>query len=163
MKNIKKICSIICVPVFLIGLIFSISKNNLWNFDSKNYLTSKDDGAVSFYELKDDFRNDNNASFDFSKFNGKFTLMEFSAKMGNKIKLTDSSTLSKGSIYIVVLDSDYNEIAIHKSNGAATFEFDTPKDGNYLIRVAGKKASGSFNLHLNSDEAVTLVHKTIWS
>lgn len=163
MKNIKKICTIICIPLFLIGLVFSISKNNLCNFDSKSYLTSKDCSTLSFNELKNDVRTDNNASFDFTKFDGKFTLMEFSAKMGNKIKLTDSSTLSKGSMYIVVLDSDYNEVSIHKSNGAATFEFDIPKDGSYLIRVAGKKASGSLNLHLNSDESVTLVHKTIWS
>lgn len=163
MKNIKKICSIICVPVFLIGLIFSISKNNLWNFDSKSYLTSKDGGNVSFYELKNDVRNNNDASFDFTKFDGKFTLMEFSSKKGATIKVTDSSTLSKGNMYIVVLDSAYNEVALHKSNGNATFEFDIPKDGNYLIRVAGKKASGSFNLHLDSNESVNLIHKSIWS
>lgn len=163
MKRIKKICTIICTPILLIGLIFSISKNNLWNFDSKSYLTSKNGGTASFYELKNDVRNDNNASFDFAKFDGKFTLMEFTSKKGNKIKVADSSTLSKGNMYIVVLDSAYNEVALHKSNGPTSFEFDIPKDGNYLIRVAGKKASGSFNLHLDSNDDVTIVHKDIWS
>ncbi len=85
--------------------------------------------------------------------------MEFTSSKGNKININDNTKINKGKFYIVILDSQYNIIAKkNESNQNGNINFTTPKDGKYLIRIVGAKASGKFDVSVNSDKNIDISH-----
>ncbi|WP_050607574.1 hypothetical protein [Clostridium niameyense] len=104
----------------------------------------------------------NGRKFDFDRFDGKWSLMEFQSTKDNKIKIIDNSKITKGTLYIVVLSSEYKAIATHKSNGKASLNLTTPENGKYFIRIVGKGSRGNLNIKINSTTDVHLSHRSIF-
>ena len=106
------------------GIMFMVVGSILYkkyfpNIDSNNYLSSNDKSEKSF---------------DFEKFNGEWSLMQFTSNKGNKITIKDNTKISKGKFYIVILDSEYNIIAKkNKLDDKGNLNFTTLKDGKYKI------------------------------
>ncbi len=102
----------------------------------------------------------NTHSFDFKKFDGKWSLMEFTSSKGNKININDNTKISKGKFYIIILDSKYNIIAKkEESNENGDINFTTPKDGKYFIRIVAANASGKFDISVNAANNIDISHK----
>lgn len=151
------ICAIVIIIIF--GVV--IYRSTLPNIDSIDYLTSEEhDGSIK--ELYNEENTKNGRKFDFNGFDGRWSLMEFQSTKDNKIKIIDDSKITKGTLYIVVLSSEYKAIATHKSNGKATLDLTIPKDGKYFIRIVGKGAGGNLNIKINSTTDVHLSHKSIF-
>lgn len=166
MKKINKITVICiicvtCIIIFFIGKRILSHKNISPNIDSKDYLTSKGDTA-SFKNKYNEKNFDNGTSFDFTKFTGKWSLIEFDSKKEVNIKLLDNSKITEGKVYILVLNSNYKDILVHKLNGKSVLNFCTPKDGKYFIRIVGENASGSFNIKIISNNNINISHKDIF-
>lgn len=175
----KSIIAWIIVIIVVAGLGIALYKNSSANnasikvdtnnIDSINpktnsYLSSKDESERSFYIHTNDHSTNNSKSFDFEKFDGRWSLIEFSSNKNNKINIEDNTKITKGKFYIVVLDSNYNIIA--EKNELAkkgNIDFTTPKDGKYLIRIVGANASGTFNIKLNSSNNIDISHKDFFS
>ncbi|UZQ49026.1 hypothetical protein [Clostridium kluyveri] len=104
------------------------------NIDSKDYLTSKGD-TTSFKNKYNEKNFDNGTNFDFTKFTEKWSLIEFDSKKEAAIKILDNSKITEGKIYILVLNSNYKDILIHKLNRKSVLNFCTPKGGKYSIRT----------------------------
>lgn len=151
---------IVCLVVIIIAGSGILYKNYFTNIDSNNYLSSKNEAEKSFFYYSSSGDSDKNAeSFDFKRFNGKWSLMEFTSSKGNKINIKDNTKINKGKFYIVILDSQYNIIAKkNESNQNGNINFTTPKDGKYLIRIVGEKASGKFDVSVNSDRNIDISH-----
>ncbi|NEZ46280.1 hypothetical protein FDF74_03520 [Clostridium niameyense] len=160
MKKINiwtSICAIVIIIIF--GIV--IRKSTVPNIDSIDYLTSKEDN-VSITKMFNEEKTKNGRKFDFDRFDGKWSLMEFQSTKDNKIKIIDNSKITKGILYIVVLSSEYKAIATHKSNGKASLNLTTPKNGKYFIRIVGKGARGNLNIKINSTTDVHLSHRSIF-
>ncbi len=156
-KRTKLIIS--CLVFIIIAGSRSVYKNYFVNIDSNNYLSTRDESERNVYSLENDINSKNAYSFDFKKFDGKWSLMEFTSSKGNKININDNTKINKGKFYIVILDSQYNIIAKkNESNQNGNINFTTPKDGKYLIRIVGAKASGKFDVSVNSDKNIDISH-----
>ncbi|EJO5348889.1 hypothetical protein NRP93_003027 [Clostridium botulinum] len=157
MSKLKIGCLIIitCLIVILAhNLVFN-------NFDSDTYLTSSK-SSVDVEYLGHEKNISDGTSFDFSGFNGIWSLITFDSTKDNKIAIDNNSKINKGKFYVILLDSDHNPIIIDKSN-KKKLEFTTPKKGKYTIRVAGKNASGTFQMKINSSSKIAISHYDIYS
>ncbi len=106
---------IICLIVIIVaGVGTVLYKDYFSNIDSNNYLSSSNESERSFYYLENEKSDENSESFDFKKFDGKWSLMQFTSNKGNKISINDNTKISEGKFYIVILDSEYNIIAKKK-------------------------------------------------
>ena len=160
MKRINipiSICAIVIILIF--GVV--IYRSTLPNIDSIDYLASKKhDGSI--IKPSNEENTKNGRKFDFDRFDGRWCLMEFESIKDNKIKIIDNSKITKGTLYIVVLSSEYKAVAVHKSNGKASFDLTIPKDGKYFIRIAGKGARGNLNIKINSTTDIHLSNRSIF-
>ncbi|WP_032120975.1 hypothetical protein [Clostridium amazonitimonense] len=149
------------IVVLIIGSI--LYKNSSYYISSKHYLSSKEEKR-SFYSLKNEKNTQDGKSFDFDKFTGKWSLIEFTSDKDTKITIKDNTKISKGTFYIVVLDSDYNIIAKknesnENENENGSIDFTTPKSGKYIIRIVGKNAMGNFDIKISESNNINLSHK----
>ena len=160
-KN-KLIIFWLAVIIVVIGIGIVLNKNISSNKFSNSYLSSKSDEEKSFVCKTNDKSTNNGESFDFSRFDGKWSLMEVTSPKNNKIIISDNTKIRKGKFCVVVLDPDYNIIAKTESNEKINLSFITPKDGKYVIRIVGQKASGNFNIEVNSTRNVGINHKNLF-
>jgi len=149
----------LCLIVIIIAGGITLYKNHFPNIDSNNYLSSNDESERSFDHHGNDEGGENSKRFDFKKFDGKWSLMQFTSNKGNNINIKDNTKISKGKFYIVVLDSEYNIIAKkNELNQNGNINFTTPKDGKYAIRIVGANASGNFNISVNASNNIDISH-----
>lgn len=163
LRKMKKrsILIIIClITIIILGIGAVLYKNYFPNIDSNNYLSSNDKSAEKSFGYKgNDEIGENNESFDFEKFNGKWDLMQFTSNKGNKISINDNTKISKGKFYIVILNSEYNIIAKkNELNDKGNLNFTIPKDGKYTIRIIGANASGNFNISISASNTIKVSH-----
>lgn len=152
------ICLTFIIAILLIGSM--VYKNSSVYISSDGYLSREEESERTVYSMKDEVDTKDGKSFDFDKFTGKWSLMEFASDKDNKITINDDTKINKGKFYIVVLDSDYNIIAKKdESNGNGDINFTTPKSGKYIIRIVGKNASGNFNIKMNANNDINITHK----
>lgn len=160
MKKISRsinICLTFIIAILLIGSM--LYKNSSLYISSDSYLSSEET-KKSVYSTKNEKDTEDGKSFDFDKFTGKWSIIEFTSDKDNKITINDNTKISKGKFYIVVLDSDYNIIAKKdESNESGDINFTTPKSGKYIIRIVGKNASGNFNIKINANNDIKVSHK----
>lgn len=153
-----------CMVIAVVAEIL-IYKYDASNINSNVYLSSTAKGEKSF-EACDGNGEDkpNSEKFNFKKFNGRWSLMKFTSNKGNKIDISDNTKIRAGKFYIVVLDSKYNIVAKkNETSDKGNIKFTTPKDGKYIIRIAGEKASGKFDISVNAKENVDISHLDFWS
>ena len=101
-----------------------------------------------------------NTIFGFKNFDGKWSVMKFTSNKGNRITINDNTKISKGKLYIVVLDSNYNVVAKkNELDQNGNVKFTTPKDGKYIIRIVGASASGNFNIKVTAGHDIDITHK----
>ena len=109
----KKNLIIFGLIVIIIGGGMVLYNNYFHNVDSSRYLSSiNEDRNIGYNGTHKSDKN--SESFDFKKFDGKWSLMQFTSNKGNKISIMDNTKISKGKFYIVILDSKYNIIAKKK-------------------------------------------------
>lgn len=151
---------IICLIVIIIaGAGTTLYKHYFPNIDSNTYLSSNDESERSFDYHGNEKSGENNKSFDFEKFNGKWSLIQFTSNKGNKITINDNTKISKGNFYIVILDSEHNIIAKkNELNDNGNINFTTPKDGKYTVRIIGANASGNFNISVSASNNIKVSH-----
>jgi hypothetical protein len=156
--NKKRFLGIICTILILIaGGSIVIYNNYVVNIDSSKYLASKDEPR-SIEDTRHQNNSNNGMSLDFKKFDGKWSIMKFTSKKGDKINIKDNTKINKGKFYIVVLDSEYNIIAKkNEVKDSGDIHFVIPKDGKYSIRIAGEKASGNLNIRTNKNIDISYV------
>jgi len=143
--------------IFIGGVV--VYKVKFPNIDSNDYLATKDESHKSFNSKTNDKSDKNSKSFDFEKFDGKWSLMQFTSNKGNEINISDNTKISKGKFYIVVLDSEYNIVAKkNEVNETGNIKFITQKDGKYSIRIVGANASGTFNISVSSTNNIEVSH-----
>lgn len=164
--NMKKLNISTSIRAIIIAMILTIAgmviyKSIVPNINSIDYLTSKEETA-SFTKTSNEERTKNSRKLDFYNFDGKWSLMEFESTKNNKIKIIDNSRITKGTLYIVVLSSEYKALATHKSNGKASLDLTIPENGKYFIRIVGKNAKGNLNIKINSTTDIHLSHKSIF-
>ncbi|MHB9926198.1 hypothetical protein [Clostridium botulinum] len=164
MKKRSKLIALCLVVIIIIGSR-AVYKNYFINIDSNNYLSSKNESEKSFFYYSSSGDSDKNAeSFDFKRFNAKWSLMEFTSIKGNKINIKDNTKINKGKFFIVILDSKYNIIAKkNETNQSGNINFTTPKDGKYLIRIVGLNAEGRFDISVNSAKDIDISHIDFFS
>jgi hypothetical protein len=157
MKKINTLIGI-CVLLIFIGIFIGIFKNTFINIDSESYLTSPKD-TPSFNYLHNQVNTTNSVSFDFSGFNGRWSLISFDSSKGTKLTISDNTKITKGEFYIVILNSQYKIIATVQPNKEEISNLIIPKNGQYIIRIVGKNASGKFII--NSNTNINLYYKDI--
>ncbi|QAT39206.1 hypothetical protein [Clostridium sp. JN-9] len=165
MKKKRKLTAIWIVGIIMVLIIgSSLYKNSSSYISSNNYLSSKEETEKSVDSKQNENDTEYGKSFDFDKFTGKWSLIEFTSDKDTKITINDGTKISKGIFYIVVLDSDYNIIAKKnelKENG--DIDFTIPKSGKYIIRIVGKNATGSFNIKVSANNKISLSHKDFFN
>ncbi|AAK81389.1 hypothetical protein BJV85_000442 [Clostridium acetobutylicum] len=140
--------------------VFQIYKSYFNSSDSSEYLTERKD-MPSFKYLQNEKNTDDGKSFDFAGFNGRWSLIHFNASKGTKITIHDSSKITKGKLYIVVLDSRYKSMAIHKSVKKSTFHLTTHRRGEYIVRIVGDNSKGKFDIKIDSNPHINISHKDL--
>ncbi len=163
MKKISK-SFIICLTAIIIvfGIGFTLYKNSSFYFSSNNNLSSKKDTGNSADSMRNEENTQDGKSFSFGKYTGKWSLMEVTSDKDTKITIDDNTKINKGKFYMVVLDSDYNIVAKKNElyeNNNKSISFTIPKDEKYIIRIVGKKASGSFNMKISANSNIKINHK----
>lgn len=129
------------------------------NIDSDQYLSSNV-LEKNVEECQNDKMGKNSRSFDFKKFDGQWSLIQFTSNKGNEINIIDNTKINSGKFYIVVLDSKNNIVAKkNELKDKGNISFSTPKDGKYAIKIAGKNASGNFDISVNTHNNVDISHK----
>jgi len=163
MKKIRKLI-LACIMVVIVSGIL-IFKYHLSNIDSNAYLSSSARGQKSFEVYDGNGEGSKNSQkFNFKKFDGRWSLMKFKSSKGNEINISDNTKVGTGKFYIVVLDSKYNIVAKkNEISDKGNIKFTTPKDGEYVIRIAGEKASGKFDISVNANKNVDISHLDFWS
>ena len=158
----KKIIRIAIGIIIVIGIGMFVCNENFININSNQYLTAKEEKRSVLVHENQKCTKDS-MSFDFNRFTGKWSFFELDCKEGNKITIKDNSKIDKGKLFIVVLDSNYNIIAMKEEKNKEDIEFSAPKDGKYLLRIVGEKASGHFDISIKSDGDLETVYKDFWS
>ncbi|WP_331665353.1 hypothetical protein [Anaerocolumna sp.] len=128
------------IVLFTIFIIFTggvlVYKVKFPNIDSNVYLSNKNESHKSFNSKTNDKSDKNSKSFDFEKFDGNWSLMQFTSNKGNEININDNTKISKGKFYIVVLDSEYNIVAKkNEVNETGNIKFITKKVGNIVLEL----------------------------
>ncbi len=155
----RKNLIIFIIIVIIIGGRRVLYNNYFHNIDSNKYLSSmKEDKRIGY---NGNHKSDKNSeAFDFKKFDGKWSLMQFTSNKGNKVSIKDNTKISEGKFYIVVLDPKYNIISKkNERKDTGNINFTTPKDGKYTIRIIGSNASGHFNISVNASNNIDISHK----
>lgn len=126
------ICAIV-IAIIVVITGMVIYKSTVPNIDSIDYLTSKGETPSI-------------------------------AKTSNEegLKIIDNSKITKGTLYIVVLSSEYKALATHKSNGKDSLDLTIAKSGKCFIRIVGKNAKGNLNIKINSTTDIHLSHRCIF-
>ena len=141
------------IIILLIGS--TVYKNSSVHISSDVYLSNEEETERSFGYLGSGIDTENNKSFDFNEFTGKWSLMEFTSDKDNEIIINDDTKINKGEFYIVVLDSDYNIITKKDEfKEKKDISFITPKKGKYIIRIVGKNASGKLNIKIQENNKI---------
>lgn len=151
--------TLVILAIVILGI--SVYRTVYVNIDSKYYLASEEEDP-SVTNLPAGKETKDSREFDFGKLSGRWNIMEFKSTKGNKIKIVDNSKIAKGKLYVVVLDSNYKSLAIHKSDGKSTLNLTTPKDGKYIIRIVGQKTSGHINMKVTSPQNIHLIHRGVF-
>ncbi|KEI98963.1 hypothetical protein N496_05050 [Clostridium botulinum A2B3 87] len=161
-KRTKLIIS--CLVFIIIAGSRSVYKNYLVNIDSNNYLSARDESERNITSRENDDISKNTHSFDFKKFDGKWSIMEIKSNKCNKINIKDNTKIAKGKLFIVVLDSEYNIITKKdETKQKGDINFTTPKDGKYFIRIVGLNAGGKFDISVNSAKNIDISHIDFFS
>lgn len=163
-KSRKLILNCVLIAIVIIAGA-AIYKNNFLNIDSNAYLSGNGKSEKSF-EVYDGNGEDskNGQNFEFKKFDGRWSLMKIKSSKGNNISIGDNTKIEAGKFYIVVLDSDYKIIAKkNEISDKGDIRFTAPKDGEYIVRIAGKNASGKFDINVNANKNVDISHLDFWS
>ncbi|WP_251862520.1 hypothetical protein [Clostridium sp. Marseille-Q2269] len=156
-KNINPIRLIIFVIIIVMGI--SLYKNSFFYIGSNNYLSTVQDAERSVYFKRNERDSLDGKKFDFGKFTGKWSLLEFTSYKDNRIVIEDKTRISKGSLYLVVLDSDYNIIAKRNEREENNdISFTTPKSGKYIIKIVGKNLTGNFNIKIKANDNIVIKH-----
>ncbi len=135
-------------------------KNSSSYIISDSYLSSRNEDEKSIDCHENEKITKDGQSFDFGKFTGKWSLMEFNSDKGNKVTINDNTKINKGKFYVVVLDSDYNIVSKKsETEDKGNINFTTPKNGKYLVRIVGKDAGGNFNLKISANNNINISHK----
>ncbi|NMM65990.1 hypothetical protein HBE96_25770 [Clostridium sp. P21] len=156
---------ILCMIVIAVsGIVMMIYKNSSSYISSDSYLSSRNEDERTFQYNHNEKNTNDGASFDFTGFTGKWSLIGFNSDKGNKITIIDNTKINKGNFYVVVLDSDYNIISKKsETEDKGNMNFATPKNGKYMIRIVGKDASGNFNLKINASNNINILHKDFFA
>ncbi|HDK7137610.1 TPA: hypothetical protein PTV74_000178 [Clostridium botulinum] len=155
---------ILCLVVITIVGSGILYKNYFVNIDSNNYLSSRDESERNITSRENDDISKNTHSFDFKKFDGKWSIMEIKSNKGNKINIKDNTKIAKGKLFIVVLDSEYNIITKKdETKQKGDINFTTLKDGKYFIRIVGLNAGGKFDISVNSAKNIDISHIDFFS
>jgi hypothetical protein len=161
MKKSNKLiilCLIVVVIVSGIGIV--MYKNSSSYTTSDSYLSSRNEDERTFHYNHNEKNTKDGASFDFTGFTGKWSLMEFNSDKDNKIAINDNTKINKGKFYVVVLDSNYNIVCKkNETEDKGNINFTTPKSGKYLVRIVGKDADGNFDLKISSNNNINVSHK----
>ncbi|MCC5438109.1 hypothetical protein [Clostridium botulinum] len=161
-KRTKLIIS--CLVFIIIAGSRSVYKNYFVNIDSNNYLSSRDESERNITSRENDDISKNTHSFDFKKFDGKWSIMEIKSNKGNKINIKDNTKIAKGKLFIVVLDSECNIITKKdETKQKGDINFTTPKDGKYFIRIVGLNAGGKFDISVNATKNIDISHIDFFS
>lgn len=161
-KRTKLIIS--CLVFIIIAGSISVYKNYFVNIDSNNYLSSRDESERNITSRENDDISKNTHSFDFKKFDGKWSIMEIKSNKGNKINIKDNTKIAKGKLFIVVLDSECNIITKKdETKQKGDINFTTPKDGKYFIRIVGLNAGGKFDISVNATKNIDISHIDFFS
>jgi len=151
---------IICLLVIIFAGVIGLYKNYSSSIDSNKYLSSTNESGRTFIYRGNEKSTKDSESFDFKKFDGIWSLMQFTSSKGDKIIINDKTKINKGKFYIVVLDSDYNIITKkNELNQNGNINVTTPKDGKYIIRIVGASASGNFNIKVTAGHDIDITHK----
>ncbi len=155
----KKNLIIFGLIVIIIGGWMVLYNNYFHNVDSNRYLSSiNEDRNIGYNGTHKSDKN--SESFDFKKFDGKWSLMQFTSNKGNKISINDDTKISEGKFYIVILNSKYNIIAKkNELKDKGNINFTTPNDGKYSIRIIGANASGNFAISVSASNNIDISHK----
>lgn len=157
MKKRRNLIIFFSILIAFVGGVFSYK--TFINIDSMVYLSSRNESHRSFVSYTNDKSDNNSKSFDFKKFDGKWSLMQFTSDNDGEIEIIDKTKISKGKFYIVVLDSEYNIIAQkNESSGTGDIKFDAKKGEKYSIRIAGEKASGTFDISVNTNSDIDITY-----
>lgn len=160
MRKRSKLIVIFSAIIIVLGVGVTLYKSNSFYKFSNDYLASKEETESSFYSKKNEISTTDSESFDFGKFTGKWSLMEFTSDKGNKITISDNTKIDKGKFYSVVLDKNYNIMAKKdRLNDKGNITFTTPNSGKYIIRIVGQNAGGSFNLKISAGNNIDVSHK----
>lgn len=156
------ICVTFIIIILLIGSM--VYKNSSVYISSDVYLSNEEETERSFGYLGSGIDTENNKSFDFDEFTGKWSLMEFTSDKNNEITINDDTKINKGKFYIVVLDSDYN-IIVKKDEfkEKKDISFITPKSGKYIVRIVGKNASGNLNIKIQEINDIKFSNKEFFN
>ncbi|MEY8764804.1 MULTISPECIES: hypothetical protein [Clostridium] len=155
-KRDKLIISLLVIVVMIAVVGIFLNKGISYGEFSNSYLTSTSDGDRSFFSHTNDMEADSGKSFDFGKFDGRWSLMEFTSPKNNKITITDDTKINNGKFIVVILDPNYNIISKTSYNNKTSLNFTTSKQGKYIIRIAGKKASGHFGIKIDSASGIDI-------
>ncbi|WP_034438920.1 hypothetical protein [Clostridium ihumii] len=159
-----KVLLIVIILVITISLFINSYKSSSSYICSDKYLSSKNEEERSVKSTNNNKNDYNYCSFEFEKFTGKWTIMEFKSGKNNYISIEDNSNIENGTFGIVVLDSNYNIIKKKidfKENSNISFK--TSKDEKYSIRLVGKNASGVVDIKVNAKDIVDIEHKEFFS
>lgn len=161
MKKNKVIIPLIAaIVLIIIGTGIFLNENNFFGGFSNSYLTSKSDNETSFVYHRNDKKSNNGQSFNFGGFNGKWSLIEINSEKNNQITIHSKTKITTGKFCIVALDPNYKMVGkIEVKNKESEISFVTSEKGKYLIRIAGKNASGNFDVELSSTTDMTISHK----
>lgn len=163
MRRNKSIICWLAVIIIIVGVGVFVSKNISYNKFSNEYLTTKEDGDRSIAEHTNDVQTKSEKSFDFSRFNGKWSLIEINSDKNNKITINDNTKITKGKFYIVVLDPNYKIVGkIEPKNKKTEISFITSQKGKYVIRIVGKDSSGNFDVKISSTNDINIKHNDIF-
>lgn len=142
MEKSKRTIRIVMPVIVLLFVIAGgfLYKDSVQYFRSNHYLSSKNEArSVDSMVNEKDF--EDGKSFDFYKFSGKWSIIEFTAEKDTDITIHDYTKISEGLFYIVVLelDSDYNILIKREETDENTnIDFTVHKGGKYVIGLLEK-------------------------
>lgn len=150
--------NIIILSLIIISVIAIFIYNNTSNISSSRCLGGKEEKRSFVSHTNQSYTNDS-MKFDFKSFNGKWSFFELDLNEGSKIIIDDNSKIEKEKMYLVLLTSDYDIVSQKELNGEENLEFLCPKDQKYFLRIVGKRASGHFEVKINSDNQYKATYK----
>lgn len=97
----------------------------------------------------------NGCKIKFKDFKGIRTINEISIPENSKVSINCNFELDKGNVEWVLSDSNFNIIdGINDSTSSKTYNI--KNSGNYLLRLISKKASGTGEISIKSDNNIKI-------